>query len=937
MAHERSAGLIGRRSELAVFGATLAELAAGRGGSILVAGEPGIGKSALLDAGVAVARARGFRVVRGACEKFELQSPLAAMVRTLGAEAGSVDAPAGDPAAGERLLGEVDRWCAAGPLVFAMDDLQWADESSLWLWRRMIRTAAQLPLLVVGAARQVPARDALEGLRRDLRARGERIVELPPLTDAEVAALVRRWAGRRPGPRLAAQLGSVAGNPLYLRELLDALRRADALVIADGFVDLRGVERPAPRDADAASLAGAITDRLDFVSEQCLVVLRGAALLGADFSARELAEIVGGGPVVLLEQLEEAIAARVLESVGSRLRFRHGLIRQALFEATPPDRRAVLLRQAARSLIGAGAAAERVAKLLLAAETPAPEWELDWVAQNAEQLTGRAPALAADLLEHALQQMEGTDSAAGIESHGAVLRDHLAMAALQTWRAGLAERTTRGILAEAVDGDRLGQAAWILGYVLWRSERTEEALAVAAEALADPRTTLVWHARLSPLHAIIRHSAGHIAQAREELARAVERAERLSDPMASGYALHWASFERMLAGDDQEALRRIERGLAAIGEDPRFTDLRLLMSGNLGSILMAQDRDREGAEVLSEAGKRAERIGCTSRLACLQLHAAVHAFSRGRWDEAAAEFEALIDLGFTEQPKQNLAVVHGLSALIALRRDDPRKAARHIAEFDDEVAVLSTTGWGSAPYRLAAALAQERAGRLDSAVDTLTAVLDTEPGQVANRELCYTTLVRLAVKVGNPDLASRFERASSADALAMPGYEKSAIAQWCAGLAQSEPAPVLEAADYFRSTSRLPDLGYALEDAAVLLARAGRRGQAREALTEAMSVYSRLSAAWDSRRAAARLRAVGLPVGARGPRGRPRTGWDSLTETERRVAELVGQGGSNSDIAERMALSRRTVEVHVSHILSKLELRSRKEVAGSADRPPPSS
>jgi len=149
-------------------------------------------------------------------------------------------------------------------------------------------------------------------------------------------------------------------------------------------------------------------------------------------------------------------------------------------------------------------------------------------------------------------------------------------------------------------------------------------------------------------------------------------------------------------------------------------------------------------------------------------------------------------------------------------------------------------------------------------------------------------------------------------------------------LVQADPAALLAAADSYRSAGRPLDRAQALEDAAVLLAGRDDAGAAHTALTEALSIYEMRGAEWDIQRAATRLRRLGIRRGARGTRHRPATGWDALTPTEVKVAQLVAGGQSNPDIAAQLVLSRNTVQTHVSHILAKLGARSRAEVAREA-------
>ena len=159
---------------------------------------------------------------------------------------------------------------------------------------------------------------------------------------------------------------------------------------------------------------------------------------------------------------------------------------------------------------------------------------------------------------------------------------------------------------------------------------------------------------------------------------------------------------------------------------------------------------------------------------------------------------------------------------------------------------------------------------------------------------------------------------------------KTAIADQCRGLMTGDPGPVLAAADYFGAAGRLLDHGLALEDAAVLVARRDDQVSARRALAGAMAAYQALGADWDIHRASARLRPLGVRRRRPADSDRPLSGWGALTPTEVRVASLVAAGRSNPDIAAELFLSRNTVQTHVSHILAKLDARSRVEIVAEA-------
>ena len=143
------------------------------------------------------------------------------------------------------------------------------------------------------------------------------------------------------------------------------------------------------------------------------------------------------------------------------------------------------------------------------------------------------------------------------------------------------------------------------------------------------------------------------------------------------------------------------------------------------------------------------------------------------------------------------------------------------------------------------------------------------------------------------------------------------------------------AADYFRGAGRAFHWAQALGDVAVLEAEGGQLTAAEDHLAAAVGAYTGLGAAWDVDRAVRRLLPYGVRLKRSAHRGRPATGWEALTPTEKvKVAHLVADGRSNPDVAAALFLSRNTVQTHVSHILAKLGARSRAEIIREAVRHP---
>ena len=199
------------------------------------------------------------------------------------------------------------------------------------------------------------------------------LVELAPLDAAAVAQMAGALLGAVPGPALSDSLARAGGNPLYVREMIDALAGEGLVRVADGVAEVDGRAGP-----ELTSLSATIGRRLGFLSSQTRSVLRAGAVLGARFTVPELAMMSAHAVPDLTPVVEEALLAGVLADAGSELMFRHPLIRQALHDEVPVAMRAGLHGHAAHELADTNASWDRVARHLLAAPETIDGWVLDW-------------------------------------------------------------------------------------------------------------------------------------------------------------------------------------------------------------------------------------------------------------------------------------------------------------------------------------------------------------------------------------------------------------------------------------------------------------------------------------------------------------------------------------------------------------------------------
>ncbi|HET6193466.1 MAG TPA: AAA family ATPase [Trebonia sp.] len=926
-----AAVLVGRDNELALLDGLLREAARGRGAAVLIEGEPGIGKSALVRAAVSAAPDAGCQVFWGAGDELGTALPLLPFLDALRVREPSVNARrntivgllrgeiAADRGADvpatltEQLLALVAEESAVRPVVLVIDDLQWADPASVALWGRLARTARQAPLLLIGTARPVPHRDDLLALRRIVGDDGR--IQLTGLAEPAVADLVTLLAGGRPDGGLLHLAEGAAGNPLYLTELVAALLRGSNLTLTPaGTAALVGETGP-------DSLSAVIADRLGFVTGPVREVLRAAALLGVDFEISDLAIVLGRGLPELLPAVDEARVAGVLAESGSSLGFRHPMIRAALYEEMPAAVRAAWHRDAARALAAAGAPPERVARqLLCAADGAGPaevvdERMLDWLVRTADQLLGQAPGVAAELLAQAVASTPfGAD-------HHDWLVSRLADALYRTGDIVRAAQVANQALDFVTEPDLLVDLHWTLAQCRIRTGQSAESLATLDRALETPGLSVKHRARLLVVAARTHSSFGEIETAGQVARIALAAAEEASDNWAMGWALHVLSLVTAIQGRLTESLPLSDRALTVTRSDPGLADLRLLLQINKAVTLGNLDRYEEAVTVAGEALHLADEVGTAIRLGQAHCVLAQCLFETGRWDDALAEIERLPE---NLQEPGAASCDLGMAAVISFHRGEVAAARGYLAAAAPHADQL---GHRLIPQlALAHSLDHEHTGALPEALTALTGAFD-EISEEIELENLLPDVVRLAARTGDLELAQSLAGQAAKLAKGSEIPHRQANALYCEGLLDHDAFRLLTAADRYQDASRPLLAAKAYEAAAAEFLRGDDRSRAREAFVQAVEAYTSIGAAADVARLRAAFRAHGIHRGPHSRHRRAVSGWDSLTDAEVKVAGMVAEGLSNPEIAAKLMLSRRTVSTHVSHILKKLGVASRTDIA----------
>lgn len=926
---------VGRDGEVELLQGVIATAAAGHGQVVLLEGEAGIGKTRLLQAACEHARAAGFEVFEGGCDDLAPARPFAPLITALGIDpdpedpdraaiAALVDAPEPTDAAGvsgapnpglqyrvvEVLGGLVERLAARSPVLLALEDLHWADVSTLGAIRSIVRRVPTLPVVVLGSCRAGHDVAELHRVTDDLLRAGGTRLGLGPLDDTAVASLVADVLKTSPSDTLLARVQGASGNPLFVIEYV----RSTQVTRADD----------APGADTAPEFRLTVLRRMAVLSDSTNDALRLGSVLGSTFSPADLATVSGRRMVDLMRALHEAVVSAFLEERGEHLAFRHALVRDAIYEHIPGAVRRQLHREVGQALAEAGSDALAVAHhLALAADAEDPE-AVAWLRRAAREAAPRSPAVAVELLLRARDLLPLTSP-----ERDALLAE-LAVALAWSGQLAAAEALSSSVIERSPDPAVAGALRCGLVYALTWQGRPTEALRHAVPG--EDEQLSEWDAVLLRAEAAVASMfAFDFRGAATHAGAALAEGERLGHELAQCHALNAQAWVALFSGRPHDAAKLTRRAVdiadrSASGEaqlaHPRFFP---------GMPLLYLDRLDESEEMLRSGLKVAESLGLVWSLPLYHAFLGAKGFIAGDWDGAIAECEAA--LAVADEVGLHIGIIAAVSAwlsVIQLHRDDLEGAERTLAT---AMGRLAETGpqLGMGPLNWARALVLEARQQTDQALQLLQFSWDLfMAGGPVTDPWSAMAFVRMSVATGDIERARGLLPAIDQQSAATGTAFMQGQALRCRALVEQDPDILLQALELYRQCPRPSELAAACEDAAVLLGGADRLEEAVPFFDEAVRLYEALGADRDVARVGAHLRQCGVRRGTRRRHVRATSGWESLTETEHRVIALVAQRLSNPEVAERLFVSRHTVESHLKHIYRKLGLSSRVALATAA-------
>lgn len=915
-------GVVGREAELASvrdFVATVSDGAA----ALVLEGDAGAGKTTLWSAGVAEAEEQGLRVLQSRPAESETALSFSGVGDLLDGVLDEALAPLPDPqrralaralvleehegpapderAVGVAVLGALRALAENGPLVMAIDDVQWLDAASS---SALSYAARRLGAERVGVllARRAPLESALLAeLRRSLPSERVTNVEVRPFDMGALHRVVHDHLGvALPRPVLAEVHEASGGNPFYALEIVRTLQRTGMSVEA-------GKRLPVPE-----SLHDLVHGRLQALPEESRHFLLGAAAL----SHPRVALVEAATGVSRGAGLSPALETRIVELEGDRIRFTHPLLAAGAYETADPLRRAEVHARLAELVEDPEAKGRH-----LAASAEQPDEVVAAALEDAARHARArgAPRAAALLLDRARELTPA-------RSPQDVLRRGVDAAYLhfESGDSPRAEAQLHDVIAELAPGRQRARALMRLARVRSyeaQSEAVDLFLQAVDEAEGDREILAVAHDGV----------AACLFRLRERLEDAVEHAElagrlalELGDESLAAEALGSQLLAETILG--REAATKTAGRALALQDAAR--NRRVLAQPLFSAAVhwwwtdfLVQARDAF-LEMLRRSGELGDESSPPYVLVLLgQVECAL-----GRLESALTRAREGQEIA--EQSGQHTLVAYhlALESLVAAqsgRADQARTAALRALELVPETggrpAELVATG---ALGHLELALGDPGAAvaRLDPSVRYVRRESMAEPAALG----FVVDHIEALVELGRRDEATELLDWYEGNALRLERASALATCLRCRGLLAAQAgevdAPLAAYAGALEWHARVEvplDRGRTLLALGVAQRRAKRRREARETLEQALAIFEQMGAGLWVERASAELRRISGRAASSG----------ALTPAEERVAGLVAEGKTNREVAAALFLSERTVEGHLSHVFGKLGVRSRTELA----------
>ncbi|GAA0938539.1 hypothetical protein GCM10009560_48570 [Nonomuraea longicatena] len=888
----------GRQQERQRLAAVLDVTAAtGRGAVVAVTGRAGIGKTTVLSELRAVAADKGFTVVGvGSDEDLRPEAFAALLVGGRPAVAGC------EGAFGAMLDGHLAR----GPVLVTVDGLQWCHAVAARTLDALAAQAALRPLVCVVAERPEMDRPYLDQWRGHLRQRPDAVrVELPRMAGPEVAALVEDVLGVPPDASLTMLVDCAGGIPATVVELLGVVADEGVKECQADFARitrLLGGERHEPLLNGGAALPHRFSQvlhrSLDCLSEETRRVLDVASVLGRTFLPDDLATLLGQPLAALLPAFREAFTSEVLESAEQSMRFRNTLLWQALLQNIPDAVRGALHRQAAAMIIARGGSRVDSACHVARGAFHGDEAAILLLRDAAEEALRPAPRTAAELALRGLELLP--------PGHAACLPlTEIAVEACA--RSGPISRAVR-LAEDALTGPLPETAKTALRYwlstALTLEGRHRDAGRVAESVLSNPAAPAELRHNLTVNQVLV-------SVLRRDQPPPERRGVGESDFPVLAAMRSWRE------GRLTEALTLCRKAVADDHGGPVISWICHPLIG-LAEVLTCLEHHDEALAVIDETAEHVDRaLAAVPHILRARVELAV-----GRTSNATAE--ALAGLRIAHDTGTHLYLHEALyvltTATLRTGVGRPRGEDPLVAWARAETSAVRSLPLAWAEARLAEAHGDPAPAR--------ALLREVALGEQQRRELFASAAgaaawtVRTALGEDRGDWAAAAVKTAERLAAANPEVRTmAAAAAHARGLLERDSAALAAASAFpgpWERASAAEDLGRVLLDA--------DRESAVRHLEQSAALYQEILADPDATRVRSVLRAAGVVRRHWRQRGSGESA-DTLTDTERKVADLVASGLTNQQVARRMFISHHTVAFHLRKVFRKLEVTSRVELA----------